>query len=152
MTTEDTRLIDDLRDMWRRADPPPPELTAAMIATVASTDLDVEWELLTLVRDSAGEPAAQVRGIASARVLYFTAVEGWSLDTEIDGGQVRGQLLDFTGDMSAVEVTLEVRGGRTWTTGLDEVGFFALEASPTGAIRFLLRHGEARASSHWVQL
>ena len=34
MTTEDTRLLDDLRDMWWRSDPPPAHLTAAMIAAV----------------------------------------------------------------------------------------------------------------------
>ncbi len=152
MTTEDTPLLDELRDMWRAADPPPPGLTAMMIAAVAATDLDHDWELLVLVRDSADEPAAQVRGIASARVLYFTAVEGWSLDTEIDGGQVRGQLQDFTGDMGSVEVTLEMRAGQSWTTGLDESGFFAIQADPAGSIRFVVRHAGARASSHWVQL
>ena len=152
MTTEDTRLLDDLRDMWWRADPPPPTLTPAMVAAVAVADLDQEWELLVLVRDSADEPAAHVRGLATARVLYFTAVEGWSLDTEIDDGQVRGQLLDFDGDMGAVQVTLETRDGQTWTTGLDEVGFFALQAEPTGSIRFVVRRGAGVASSHWVQL
>lgn len=152
MTNEDTPLLDGLRDMWRAADPPPPGLTAMMIAAVATTDLDQDWELLVLVRDSADEPAAQVRGIASARVLYFTAVEGWSLDTEIDDGQVRGQLLDFSGDMGSVEVTLEMRNGQSWTTGLDEFGFFAMQADPVGSIRFVVRHAEARASSHWVQL
>lgn len=152
MTTEDTRLLDDLRDMWWRSDPPPPGLTPAMVAAVAAADLDQEWELLVLVRDSANEATAQVRGLATARVLYFTAVEGWSLDTEIDGGQVRGQLLDYDGDMSAVEVSVEARDGRTWSTGLDEVGFFALQAEPTGWIRFVVRRGEGLASSHWVEL
>lgn len=152
MTTDDTRLLDDLRDMWRLVDPPPPGLTGVMIAAVAVTDLDQEWELLVLVRDSADEPAAQVRGLATARVLYFAAVEGWSLDTEIDDGQVRGQLLDFAGDVGSVEVTLEIRDGQSWTTGLDEFGFFAIQAEPTGFVRFVLRHGEARASSHWVEV
>ena len=101
MTTEDTRLLDDLRDLWWLADPPPPGLTATMIAAVAAADLDHEWELLVLVRDSANEPAAQVRGLATARMLYFTAAEGWSLDAEIDGDQVRGQVLDFVGDLGA---------------------------------------------------
>lgn len=152
MTTEDTRLLDDLRDMWWRADPPPPTLTPAMVATVAVADLDQEWELLVLVRDSADEPVAPVRGLATARVLYFTAVEGWSLDTEVDGDQVRGQLLDYDGDLDAVEVTVETRGGQSWTTGLDEVGFFAIQARPRGSVRFVVRRGEGFASSHWVEL
>lgn len=152
MTNEDTRLLDDLREMWSRADPPPPGLAPAMVAAVAATGLDQEWELLVLVRDSADEAVAQVRGLATARVLYFTAVEGWSLDTEIDGGQVRGQLLDFTGDLGSVEIIVETRDGQAWTTGVDEVGFFAIQAEPTGTVRFVVRRGEGLASSHWVQL
>ncbi|PKH44175.1 hypothetical protein SAMN05192575_102198 [Nocardioides alpinus] len=151
-TDDDTQLLDALRDMWRRADPPPPGLTATMIAAVVSADLDQEWELLVLVRDSAQEPAAQVRGLATARMLYFTAAEGWSLDAEIDGGQVRGQLLDFDGDMGSVEVTVETTDGQSWTTSLDEVGFFAIEAEPTGSLRFTVRLGGSVSSSVWVAL
>ena len=126
--SSDDSLLDDLRAMWLLADPPPPGLAAGMVATVAAADLDREWELLVLVRDSADEPAAQVRGLASARILYFTAAEGWSLDAEIDGDQVRGQLLDFDGDMGSVEVAVEARDGESVTSGLEEVGFFAITA------------------------
>lgn len=152
MTTEDTRLLDDLRDMWWRSDPPPPGLTQTMIAAVVAAELDDEWELLALVRDSADEPAAQVRGLATARMLYFTAAAGWSLDAEIDDGQVRGQLLDLDGDMGSVEVTIETAGGRSWTTRLDEVGFFAIDAEPTGSIRFTVRRGATVSSSRWLAL
>lgn len=152
MTTGDTRLLDDLRDLWRLVDPPPPSLTATMIAVVAAADLDEEWELLVLVRDSADEPAAQVRGLVNARMLYFTAGEGWSLDAEIDGDQVSGQLLDFEGDPASVEVTVETTGGQAWSTGLDEVGFFSLRAEPNGSVRFTVRVGDAVSTSHWVEL
>jgi hypothetical protein len=153
MTTEDdTRLLDELRDMWRQADPPPPGLTTTMIAAVVAADLDQEWELLVLVRDSAHEPAAQVRGLATARMLYFTAAAGWSLDAEIDGDQVRGQLLDFDGDMASVQVTVETTGGQSWTTTLDEVGFFAIQAEPSGSLRFTVRLGASVSSSAWVEL
>lgn len=152
MTTEDPRLLDDLRDMWWLVDPPPPGLTQAMIAAVAAADLDEQWELLVLVRDSADEPAAQVRGLATARMLSFTAAEGWSLDAEVDGDQVRGQLLDLDGGMGSVEVTVETSDGQSWTTGLDEVGFFAIEAEPTGSVRFTVRRGGTVSSSRWVEL
>jgi len=152
MTPEDTRLLDDLRAMWWRADPPPPGLAQSMVAAVATADLDQEWELLVLVRDSADEPAAQVRGLATARMLYFTAAEGWSLDAELDGDQARGQLLDFDGDMGSVELTVETTGGMSWTTGVDEVGFFAIQAAPTGSVRFVVRRGATVASSRWVEL
>ncbi len=152
MTTEDIRLLDDLRDMWQLIDPPPPGLTATMTAAVAAADLDQEWELLVLVRDSADEPAAQVRGLRSARVLYFRAVQGWTLDTEIDGDVVSGQLQDFHGDLTGVQVSVETRSGEKWSTAPDEVGFFTLEAHLSGWIRFTVHEPESAASSRWVEL
>jgi hypothetical protein len=85
-------------------------------------------------------------------VLYFSAASGWSLDAEIDGAQVRGQLLDFEGDMESVEVTVESSVGQTWTTALDESGFFLIEAEPTGSVRFTVRSGDSVSSSRWVEL
>lgn len=152
MTTGDAALLEELRDMWMTYDPPPPGLVATMIAAVAAADLDDEWEMLVLMRDSVDRPAAQVRGLATSRILYFTAAEGWSLDAELDEGQVRGQLLDFDGDMAAVEVTVETTDGQSWTTRLDDVGFFAISAEPTGSLRFTIRHGERSATSRWVEL
>ncbi len=152
MTDTDSALLDELRQMWATADPPPPGLTATMISVVAAVDLDQEWELLTLVSDSADGPGAQVRGLSTARVLYFDAASGWSLEAEIDGDQVRGQLLDLEEDMGSVEVSLETRSGATWTTTLDEVGFFAMRAEPTGAVRFTVRVGDRLATSRWIDV
>jgi len=152
MTDGDAALLEELRDMWMSYDPPPPGLVAAMIAAVAAADLDAEWEMLTLVRDSRDEPAARVRGLATSRILYFTAAEGWSLDAELDDGQVRGQLLDFDGDMGAVEIVVETTDGQSWTTALDEVGFFALTGEPTGSVRFTVRAGTRSATSRWIDL
>jgi hypothetical protein len=152
MTAEDAALLEELRDMWTTYDPPPPGLVATMIAAVAAAELDDEWEMLVLVRDSVDRPAMQVRGLATSRILSFTAAEGWSLDAEIGDGQVRGQLLDFDGDMGSVEVTLEASAGPSWTATLDELGFFALEADPTGSVRFTVRHPGGSASSRWVDL
>ena len=152
MTSEDAALLEELRDMWTTYDPAPAGLVATMIAAVAAASIDEEWEMLVLVRDSADAPAAQVRGLSTARVLYFSAAAGWSLDAEIDGDEVRGQLLDLEDDPATVEVTVETADGRTWTTGLDEVGFFALTAEPSGSVRFTVRVGETVSSSRWVQL
>ena len=153
MTTEDdSRLLDDLRDMWWRADPPPPGLTAAMIAAVAAADLDDEWELLVLVSDSADAPAAQVRGLSTARVLYFNATAGWSLEAEIDGDEVRGQLLDLDVDLSTVVVGLETRDGTSWTTQVDEVGYFTMRAGAAGTVRFTVRVGRSVAASGWLEV
>lgn len=149
---QDVALLEELRDMWVTYDPPPPGLTAAMIAIVAAADLDQEWELLTLVSDSAHEPAAQVRGLSTARVLYFNAAAGWSLEAEIDGDQVTGQLLDHAGDMGSVEIALETREGPSWTTGVDEVGFFALQAEATGSVRFAVTIDGRVARSRWLDV
>ncbi len=152
MTDKDTRLLDELRDMWRLADPPRPGLTATMTAAVAAADLDQEWELLVLVRDSADEPAPQVRGLRTARVLYFRAVQGWTLDTEIDADVVSGQLQDFHGDLTGVQVSVETRSGERWSTATDEVGFFTLQAQLSGWIRFTVDEPGSTASSRWVEL
>ena len=152
MTSGDAALLGELRDMWTTYDPPPPGLVATMVAAVAAADLDEEWEMLVLLRDSADGPTAQVRGLSTARVLYFSAASGWSLDAEIDGDQVRGQLLDFEGDLTSVEVTVETTDDQTWTTPLDESGFFLIEAEPTGSVRFTVRSGDSVSSSRWVEL
>ena len=152
MTSGDAALLGELRDMWTTYDPPPPGLVATMIAAVAAAEIDEEWEMLVLLRDSADRPAAGVRGLSTARVLYFSAASGWSLDAEIDGAEVRGQLLDFEGDMESVEVTVETTDGQTWTTALDESGFFLIEAEPTGSVRFTVRSGDSVSSSRWVEL
>ncbi|MBL0747380.1 hypothetical protein [Nocardioides baculatus] len=148
----DVALLEELRTMWVTYDPPPPGLTAAMIAVVAAADLDEEWELLTLVSDSAHEPAAQVRGLSTARVLYFNAAAGWSLEAEIDGNDVKGQLLDHPGDPGSVEIALENRDGASWTTEVDEVGFFALEAEAVGSVRFVVTIDGRIARSRWLDV
>ena len=152
MTThDDERLLASLRTMWHASDPPPPGLVDQMFGAVGAADLDLE--LLVLVRDSATGPQAQVRGLSTARVLYFQAAQGWSLDAEIDGDQVSGQLVDFEGDPASVEVVVETSGGATWSTTLDEVGFFALRADDlAGAVRFVVRQGDSRSVSGWVTL
>ncbi|MCF6377191.1 hypothetical protein L2K70_06220 [Nocardioides KLBMP 9356] len=151
-TAQDLALLEELRTMWVTYDPPPPDLTATMIAAVAAAGLDDEWEMLTLVSDSADGPVAQVRGLSTSRVLYFNAAAGWSLEAEIDGTDVKGQLLDHPGDMDSVEVALETRDGASWTTGVDEVGFFALTATPTGSVRFAVTIGGRVARSRWLDV
>ncbi|NYE38834.1 hypothetical protein F4692_003989 [Nocardioides cavernae] len=152
MTDGDAALLEELRDMWTTYDPPPPDLVATMIAAVAAAELDDEWEMLVLMRDSADGPVAQVRGLGTSRILYFTAAEGWSLDAELDEGQVRGQLLDLDGDMGAVEIVVETSHGQTWETTLDDYGFFAISAEPTGSLRFTVRRDGHSATSRWVEL
>lgn len=152
MTTGDDRLLADVRRMWHEVDPPAKDLVERMIAAVASADLDIELELMELVRDSADEAPVGVRGDAPVRVLHFAGLHGWVLETEIDADQVRGQLLDFPGDLRSVEVVVETAEGGEWTTGLDEVGFFVLDAGLAGSVRFGVRHEDSGSISGWVRL
>lgn len=150
--TDDAGLMADLRAMWQQADPPRRGLAEEMVAAVAVAGLDEELEMLVLVRDSADEPALQVRGLGTARALSFQAAPGWSLEIEIDGGRVTGQVVDFEGDARAVEVVVETSHGASWSAGPDEVGFFVLEAALSGAIRFAIRYEDVRSTSGWVTL
>ncbi|CAM3602768.1 hypothetical protein [Nocardioides zeicaulis] len=152
--SDDDRLLDELRRMWQLADPPPPGLGADMVATVVAADLDEEWELLTLVRDSAHEDLAQVRGLGTARMLSFSAAAGWSLEAEIDGHQLSGQVLDLAPDQDPtdVEVSVEARSGESWSAPLDEFGFFSLTAPAQGSVRVAVRFGGVVASSHWIEV
>lgn len=152
MTSEDDRLLAQLKDMWKQADPPPEGLSDAMVAAVAAADLDDELELLVLVRDSADEPAAEVRGVRATRVLYFRAALGWTLDAEIKGDRVQGQLQDFQGSLDSIQVSVETRAGDRWSSGLDEVGFFGIRADLSGWIRFIVSQGDVHARSGWVEL
>jgi hypothetical protein len=152
MTNDESRLLADLRAMWQQADPEPAELTDAMIAAVAGARLDEELEMLVLVSDSATRPEAQVRGSSTARVLYFQAEQGWSLDAEISDDQVSGQMLDFEGDMGSVEVVVETPQGATWATRVDEVGFFSVQVELTDAVRFTIRHRGPGSVTAWVKL
>jgi len=47
---------------------------------------------------------------------------------------------------------VETTDGQSWTTALDEVGFFALAAEPTGSVRFTVRDGGRSATSRWIEL
>lgn len=152
MNTDDEQLLGALKAMWEQGDPPPTDLTRTMVAAVAAADLDDELELLLLVHDSADAPAAAVRGVGVARVLYFRAVQGWTLDTEIDGDEVSGQLLDFHGDLDGVQVSVESRSGGRWSAAVDESGFFTMTAQPVGWIRFTIDEGGVASSSRWVEL
>lgn len=152
MSDDDAALLGGLRDMWTTYDPPPADLVTRMIAAVAAAEIDDEWEMLVLVRDSAEEALAQVRGLATSRMLSFSAAEGWTLEVELDEGQVRGQLLDLAGDPTGTEVLVETSEGQTWSTVLDEVGFFALDAEPTGSVRFTVRREGRSASSSWIEV
>ena len=48
-TPTDAQLMDAIRDLWEAADPPPPDLADGVLAALAAADLELEYELMTLV-------------------------------------------------------------------------------------------------------
>lgn len=67
--TEDAALFAALRRTWSAVDPAPAGLVDAMVAAVASADLDREYALLALVDSDA---TAAVRGDADLFTLQFS--------------------------------------------------------------------------------
>ena len=156
MTHDDVRLLADLADMWQQADPPRPDLADEMVAVVVTADLDEDLELLVLVHDSAQGPQAAIRGVSTSRALRFRTIQGWTLQVELDGDRLSGELLDVggdtDGDMARIEVGVETSGGSTQWVRPDEVGFFTVRVDLVGAVRFTVRHDGLSTTSGWVPL
>ena len=150
---QDVALLEELRDMWVTYDPPPPGLTAAMIAIVAAADLDEEWELLTLVSDS-----ARRAGRAGPRPQHRPG----ALLQRRGGLVARGRDRRRPGHAASCSTTPATWGpsrsrwrparGSPGRPGLDEVGFFALQAEATGSVRFAVTIDGRVARSRWLDV
>jgi hypothetical protein len=107
----------------------------------------VDQDLLTLMHDSALQATAAVRGAEDARTLSF-AGSGMTLELEVDGSVVTGQLL-LPG--SKGEVTMERADGESRTARTDASGFFSLpEAS--GTVRFAVDIDGTVRHTEWIVL
>ena len=74
----DEQLMEAIRDLWETADPPPTDLADGVLAALAADDLELEYELMTLI-EASGLPAG-VRGAAKA-----TTTDGpWTLEYSSD--------------------------------------------------------------------
>jgi hypothetical protein len=69
----DAELMASIRGLWETLDPPPADLADGVLAALAATDLELEYELLTLV-ERTGLPSG-VRGAESA-----AATGPWTLE------------------------------------------------------------------------
>lgn len=107
----------------------------------------VDQELLALTYDSRLDTAAAVRGNDDARTLEFSA-GALTLEVELSGGRVVGRLTSqVTG-----EVTLESADGSRRSAAPDDSGFFSLEGTVRGPVRFAVQAGESRLVTEWVVL
>ncbi|MET1058741.1 MAG: hypothetical protein ABWX84_04060 [Nocardioides sp.] len=76
-TPTDAQLMEAIRDLWEVADPPPPDLADGVLAALAAADLELEYELMTLI-EASGVPNG-VRGAKDA-----TTDGPWTLEYSSD--------------------------------------------------------------------
>ena len=105
----------------------------------------VDEDLLALMHDSSLQAAAAVRGEEDARTLSF-AGGGLSLELEVDGSVITGQLL-LPG--SGGEITMERADGESRTARTDASGFFALPDAQ-GTVRFAVEIDGTVRHTEWV--
>ena len=103
----------------------------------------IDEELLALTHDSLELADAAVRGALDVRTLGFES-DGLSLEIEVDGDRVFGQVLDADGRRGR----RRVRRGRLATSPVDASGVFSVVVpGRAGAVR---GEGRRRAAAHAV--
>jgi hypothetical protein len=107
----------------------------------------VDHDLLTLMHDSSLQATSAVRGDEGARTLSF-AGSGMSLELEVDGSSLTGQLLVAKG---LSEVTMERADGESRTARTDASGFFALP-EVSGTVRFAFDIDGTVRHTEWIVL
>lgn len=106
----------------------------------------IDEELLALTHDSLELADAAVRGALDVRTLGFET-DGLSLEIEVDGDQVFGQVLDAAVD----EVLVESVGEGTQTSPVDASGVFSVVVPP-GPVRFGVRVDGVLRRTPWIVL
>jgi len=115
-------------------------------ARAAFTWRTIDEELLALTHDSLDMADAAVRGALDVRTLGFES-DGMSLEIEVDGDRVFGQVLDTEVDEVVVE---SVEQGSS-TSPVDASGVFSAVV-PAGPVRFGVRVGGALRHTPWIVL
>lgn len=122
---EEMGVVDDLKRVIGDADPVPPEVLAAAVASRAWRRVDAE--LAELVYDSVVD-AVLVRNRGGARQLTFEA-SGLTVEVEVGPRTLDGQLVP----PQPAQVELRHRHG-TLTVSADRLGHFRVEHVPHGPV------------------
>src|SRR3954471_7513130 len=117
-STDDEGLMKELGQALKQASVPDHRREAARAAFTWRT---IDEELLALTHDSLEMADATVRGVLDVRTLGFES-DGLSLEIEVDGDRVIGQVLDTDVD----EVVVESVGEGSQTSRVDGSGVFSL--------------------------
>jgi hypothetical protein len=153
MNQPDDQLLDDMRNIFRRTDPVPSEVTEFAQAALGWRRLDAD--LAELLADSALESdrLALARG-GEGRWLTFRA-EDLTIDIEIQtDGKARTLLGQLAPPPVAATVEAQSTGGTVVaTTESDELGRFRLILESDGHVRLrVLREGAAPVETSWFSV
>ena len=145
----DEELMDELRNILRRTDPVPPEVTEFAQAALGWRRLDAD--LAELLADSAleADALALARG-GDGRWLTFKA-DDLSIDIEIQAdGEARTLLVQFAPPLAATVEVQSTDGTVVASSESDDLGRFRLTLEADGHVRLrVLREGTAPVETSW---
>lgn len=143
-STDDEGLMEELAIAMAQVTEVPEHRRHA--ARAAFSWRTIDEELLALTHDSLELADAAVRGALDVRTLGFES-EGLSLEIEVDGDRVFGQVLDAQVDHVVVE---SVDDG-SQTVPVDPSGVFSLVV-PTGQVRIGIVVDDVPRRTPWIVL
>ncbi|UMG94040.1 hypothetical protein [Nocardioides sp. TF02-7] len=115
----------------------------------------VDDELAELLHDSALDAGAAVRSsVAAPRALAFGST-GLTLELEVDGEQVLGEVVAAGGaDAGAAPTTVVLQrpDADAATTEVDAAGFFRFDGVTPGPARFVVERGGRSLTTPWVTI
>jgi len=149
----DDELMDELRNMLRRTDPVPPEVTEFAQAALGWRRLDAD--LAELLADSALESdrLALARG-GEGRWLTFRA-DDLTIDVEIQAdGKARTLLGQLAPPPAAATIEVQSTGGTVVASAEgDTLGRFRLTLESDGHVRLrVLREGASPVETSWFSV
>lgn len=135
-------LWDELRAFWRAVDPPPIDLTAKVLATIAVEDLDAEYEMLQLLDNASDRAGVRSIGEATDTTLRTSTIQ-FAHDrinlllrvSALDDGCVRVD--GWIAPVVAQTVTLRNESQSRQVTA-DASGRFEFTSVPAGPVRLWL--------------
>jgi hypothetical protein len=143
-STDDEELMNELaRAMGQVAAVPDHRREAARAAFSWRT---IDEELLALTHDSLEVADAAVRSDLDVRTLGFES-DGLSLEIEVDGDRVFGQVLDAEVD----EIVVESAGDGSQNVPVDSSGVFSAVV-PAGPVRFGVQAAGVLRRTPWIVL
>lgn len=122
-------------------------------ARTAFTWRTVDAELAELLHDSALDAGAAVRsGADGPRMLSFRRA-AVTLEVEVDGETVLGEVIDeHTDDSGPATVTLQRPDADDRTVEADASGFFRFEGVEPGSVRFVVARAGWALTTPWATI